>query len=318
MEGDVLITNSPEKIEAFLKEGCDILIYNRHPKVCDLAKILEWKAEYGFKLVVDVDDYWLLDPSHIAYPDWIHYGISEKITASIEAADLVLCTHDRLKVAINSINPNVEILPNAIPKTGQFDIQTMPGRRTRIFWAGSITHLRDIEILRNPFKRLQSSELCDKVMVVMGGFMPNQPHWGEMASIYTCGMRLKGAVLEGLPTEKYYSLYQYADITVIPLRDSLFNGYKSNLKVLEAANVGSPCIVSRVNPYLNLPVSYVDRQGDWFDHIKRLTNNPEQRTKEGQALKDYCDLHYNFEKINRTRFQMFGQICGKYIYQYAE
>jgi glycosyltransferase involved in cell wall biosynthesis len=318
MEGDVLITNSKEKIESFLKDGCDIFMFNRHPRIFELEQVLQWKKEYGFKIVVDIDDYWLLDPHHIAYPDWIHFGITEKILASIEIADQVFCTHDRLKVAIQSINHNVEILPNAIPKRGQFAIDNPPGKRVRIFWSGSITHLRDIEILRNPFKRLYSSAINEKVMVVMGGYVPDQPHWDEMASAFTCGMQLKGVVLNGLPPDKYYSLYQYADIAVIPLKDSLFNSYKSNLKVLEAANIGVPCIVSKVNPYLDLPVNYVERQPDWFAHIRDLVNDPAERFRRGQQLKKFCDQHFNFEKINEQRLKVFGQITGNYIYQYAE
>ncbi len=52
-------------------------------------------------------------------------------------------------------------------------------------------------------------------------------------------------------------MYLESDIKLIPLRKSTFNGYKSNLKILEAAGKGIPVIVSKVNPYLGFPEDVV-------------------------------------------------------------
>ena len=32
-----------------------------------LTALLEYKEKYGFKLIVDIDDYWYLDSSHILF-----------------------------------------------------------------------------------------------------------------------------------------------------------------------------------------------------------------------------------------------------------
>ena len=92
-----------------------------------------------------------------------------------------------------------------------------------------------------------------------------------------------------------------------------FNKYKSNLKILEAANIGCPVVVSRVHPYLDFPedlVNYVDSQRDWYGHVKMLLDNPEFAEEQGKKLKDYCQRVYNFEAINQKRKDLIYDVAG--------
>jgi glycosyltransferase involved in cell wall biosynthesis len=144
-------------------------------------------------------------------------------------------------------------------------------------------------------------------MMVMGGFQHNDPTWAAMASSYTNGLQMPGTLLEGRPVDKYYELYQYADICLIPLEATRFNRNKSNLKILEAANMGIPVVVSAVDPYLGFPnelVNYVRTQTDWYLHIRKLVRDREFAKQQGQALKEYVEQVYNFDKINEARLKM--------------
>lgn len=290
-----------------------VIVFNRLFPGNRLSDVLKWRQKYGFKLICDLDDHWDLDPNHLLYQYYKERNLSTYILHAVNIADAVIVTHERLADAVLPYNRNVWVLPNAIDgKHPQFNIQHQPGDRTRLFWAGGVTHEKDIAILRNPIKRLSSdSYLSSKVMMVMGGHTDGQPVWDKMASTYTNGLQLCGAILKGRPVENYYSLYEFADVCLVPLEAGRFNGYKSNLKILEAANIGKPVIVSAVNPYLGFHqsvVNYVERQTDWYRHIRRLVRDQTLAEEQGKRLKDYCNEFYNFDKINAVRCELITTI----------
>jgi glycosyltransferase involved in cell wall biosynthesis len=319
-EIDVTFTNHiGEEGNIKTLEGFNVVFVNRMFPLNKLSEILEQRKKYGFRLIVDLDDHWDLDPSHMLYNYYKTLGLSAYIEHAITVADAVSVTHERLAEQvyggkllgqkIMSYNKNVWILPNSIDSQHpQFKIRHEPGAKTRLFWAGGITHEQDIAILRNPVKRIHSdSYLKERVMMVMGGYMKGHGEWDRMASTYTNGLQLPGAILEGRGVADYYSLYQYADVCMIPLQDNRFNWYKSNLKILEAANMSKPVVVSNVDPYRGFPpnlVNYVERQSDWYRHVRRLVRDPYFAEDQGKALKQYCDLNYNFDVINKERLKM--------------
>lgn len=284
---------------------CDILFFNRAISKTSLNMILEYKAKYGFKMICDLDDHWRLSPDHILHQHYQENSLTELIQAYILESDHITVTHERLADEAALINPNVTILPNAIPEFAQFTYPRTPSDKLRLFWAGSVTHDKDMELLRGPVKRLGDLP----VKMVMGGYAANEA-FHRMASAFTSGGRLDHILIESLPVEQYYAMYSQCDIALIPLTVSSFNVYKSNLKILEAANMGCPVIVSRVHPYLGFPVNmvnYVDRQSDWYKHIRKLVSNPDLVKYQGEELKRYCRNVYNFDRINNERLNLFNQ-----------
>ena len=307
-----LITN--HLTEARIEAGCDVIYVNRVFPANELKQVLEWRKKYGFKIVVDMDDHFKLDASHIAYDHYKKHNLSNLILNCIIEADAITCTHERLGHDLEAYNRNVWVIPNAIPKWGQFDIQRTYSDKVRLFWAGSITHEHDIAILRNPMKRLAGSNLKNKIFTVLGGYHKDEPIWQRMVHCFTAGLRIPGNIQEGRKVQDYYSMYQYADICLIPLVKSTFNSNKSNLKILEAANLGIPVIVSHVDPYLGFPtdlVNYVYWQSDWFYHIKKLVENPEWRIEQGLRLQEYCRKNYDYDYINFHRYKLFESLCEK-------
>jgi glycosyltransferase involved in cell wall biosynthesis len=294
--------------EEQLEKGCDILYINRLAPYDTLEQIQEWKKKYGFKLIVDIDDFWFLDAHHIFFDIWKEDKITDKILSFIESADWVTCTHGRLYTAIKEINNKVAILPNAIPQEGQFNITRTQSDKVRLFWAGSITHQKDVEILRGPMQRL--TELTNKVTPVLGGYTHSDV-WSAIVAAYTNGLKLKPILHKGTSPANYYSIYQDCDIALIPLLETSFNRYKSNLKVLEAANVGAAVVVSNVHPYKFFPdnlVSYVNTQKDWYIHIKTLVNNKSYREEQGLKLQEYCRTNYDFQHINKERLELCNSL----------
>jgi glycosyltransferase involved in cell wall biosynthesis len=302
MQGvDVYITNNLDV--SHFEKGVDILMYNRTLPEHSLPKIHELKEKYSFRICVDVDDYWHLDPHHLLYDDYQESEFARMQVEQIKSADIVLTTHSRLADEITPYNKNVHICPNAIPNSGQFDLIRKPHHLTRLFWQGSITHGEDIALLRWPIDKL--APIADKIKMVMGGYTDGEPEWHRMAMDYTAGLKHQYQLLPGLHVNEYYKHYEQADICLIPLLNSPFNKMKSNLKVLEAANLSLPVIASHVHPYLDMPILYAKNTGDWVRHITKLVASKKRQKEAGAELKEFCDKYYNFQKINNERRQIF-------------
>lgn len=297
---DVFITNN--LLTEHFEKGCDLFVYNRILPDHAEGQIKELKEKYGFKTCVDIDDYWHLDEHHILYDYYQEVNFARQQIDHLAGADVVLTTNERLAEMIRPINANVHVCPNAIPKQGQFDIEREPYYLTRLFWQGSITHRKDIEILERPIEQL--NKIAGKIKMVMAGYQDHEEEWYSMAMSYTGQAKHQYKLIPGMPVTKYYEAYRHADICLAPLVKSRFNGFKSNLKILEAANLGLPVIASKVDPYLDMPLLYAKSGSDWVKHITRLVDSKKRRKEAGAELKEFCDVNYNFHKINSTRKQI--------------
>lgn len=297
-------------------DGYDIVFFNRLVHGVLPADLLAAKKKYGFALICDLDDHWELDKEHFLKPGYDQAGVTERILDYMAVCDGFIVTHERLQAEVaefirqRGIDATVFVAPNAIPKWGQFNVEKVKDDWTRLFWAGSITHKRDIELLAPTFKKIDRS----RVKFVIGGYTDSNQaeamEWGEMVRIFTNEGRWRHQVLRSEPVQSYFKLYQACDIALVPLVDNQFNRHKSNLKILEAAAIKAPVVVSRVHPYLGFPetvVNYVDMHRTWYYHISRLVSDPVLAKEQGEALFEYCREHYNFERINKQRHEYFDE-----------
>lgn len=293
--------------ELVFDNNYDIVIFNRFLTSTDAKLLVKMKLKYDFKLIVDNDDYWILPPSHVLYERYKESNISEVITEYMRVADLCTCTHERLADEIYKYNTNVEILPNALPYgKEQFQDDKLDSDMVRLFWSGSGTHAPDMDILRNPIKKINFP-----VKTVIAGYNLGEKHiWDRMIGVFTNGLKLNPTIYDYAGVTKYMGAYADSDISVIPLVDNRFNAMKSNLKVLETASKRNPAIVSNVHPYKDMPVCYVNNQKDWYYWIKLLTFDDAARIEYGQKLFEYCDRVYNFDAINNKRFAIYNKLIG--------
>jgi len=301
-----------------LQRGFDVVAINRFVPGCSLGQLLEYRKKYDFKLIVDIDDYWMLDPWHILYKTYP----SEEIINHVISADMVTVTHDRLRNEVLKLNKRCEILPNALPyNTGQFtdiwhSVDTSPSKdidksALRLLWCGGVTHEKDIDILANPFKRIASdTHLKDKLHFIMAGYddanLQTRNVWHRMISSFLCGFKLNGHLRSPLPPDSYMAFYTDADICIAPLLASKFNSMKSNLKVLEAAAKRLPIIVSDVHPYSDCPYAIkVLSQRDWYKRIRSLVKDVSFRNYFGIANYEWCMKHHHLDKVNVKRKQIY-------------
>lgn len=290
----------------------DIVILNRMLANITPNQMVEWRKKYGFKLIVDNDDYWHLDASHILFQQYIINSVPQQIINWIQVADLCTCTHERLAEEIYKLNTNVEIIPNAIPYgEEQFILDKKPSDLVRLFWSGSGTHGKDIEILRNPMKRINFP-----VRTIIAGYNEGEkPIWDGMIASFTNGLKLNPTIYNYNQVTEYMAAYCDSDISLIPLVDSKFNAMKSNLKVLETASKKNPAIVSNVHPYKGFyPACHVNSQKDWYYWIKMLVNDKDARTHYGNALYEYCNKNFNLHEVNKQRFAIYSKLIDNASY----
>ena len=294
--------------EEVISNNYDLVVMNRMLHNVTSEQMNDWRIKYGFKLIVDNDDHWDLGVTHILSESYKENNVSERIIAWIRIADLCTVTHERLAEEVYPLNQNVEILPNAIPYgEEQFVLDKKPSDLVRLFWSGSGTHGKDLEILRNPMKRINFP-----VRTIIAGYNEQEkPIWDGMIASFTNGLKLNPTIYNYNQVTEYMAAYCDSDISLIPLVDNKFNSMKSNLKVLETASKKNPAIVSNVHPYRGFyPACHVNSQKDWYYWIKLLVNDKDARKHYGEALYDYCNTNYNLHVVNKRRFAIYNKLIG--------
>jgi glycosyltransferase involved in cell wall biosynthesis len=297
--------------DEILSEQYDLVVVNRYIPSCHIDQLKAYREKYGFKLILDIDDYWYLDPWHILYDQYD----ADPIIEHIKAADLVTCTNMGLRFQISKYNENVHVVPNALPygKDQFTDVHT-PGEKVRVVYTGSITHEKDVALLGNPFKRVLSDKhLVNQMHFTLCGYDPGNEYskivWHKMINNFTVALKMPGAVKKALPINEYMNFYNEADVSIVPLVESRFNSMKSNLKVLEAATKKIPVIVSNVDPYKGCPYTVkVTKQTDWYKAIKKVATDAIYRKEIGEANYEWCNQYFHLDKINELRHQLYDSL----------
>jgi glycosyltransferase involved in cell wall biosynthesis len=124
----------------------------------------------------------------------------------------------------------------------------------------------------------------------------------------------------------YAENYNRFDISLAPLKDTLFNCVKSQLKVIESGFHKKPLIASAIGPYTIDIVNAVQKGGivnskgnallvdpnrnhkEWFQHMKRLIASPAMREDLGNALYETVKNKYSMSVVTKTRSEFYKSI----------
>jgi glycosyltransferase involved in cell wall biosynthesis len=315
------------------KVNGDILYFNKFIAM-DKSQ-LEVVKKKGIKIIVDIDDSWDLPINHIFYDMWTKLNNTKRVLDAVKLADLVICTTMRLQDKIRPYNKNTAVVPNAFP-FGYDTYKPMPVEHEKmgfIYVAGS-THLPDVELLRGKFKRIGSdSYIKSNAEFMLAGYEESKGMryktkedllakngnyniikvrdvWDKMATIFSETGSYK--IIPSTNLDEYINFYDQADVALIPLCNTDWNSYKSELKIVEAACKGLPVICSRVLPYSTLygkeGIMWVERPDDWLTHIKYCIKNPNYVKDMGEKLSTWVKESYDLLIWNETRKQLFKSI----------
>lgn len=293
-------------------EGVSMVYFNRVP-LNNIDQVLKHKRKYNFKLVVDIDDWWMLNTNHLIYKYWKRDKMAERIVQCLEAADLVTCTTNRLATKVRPHNKNVHVLPNALPfGVDQFtDEKVESDGPCRYIYAGGSTHFWDVKVLENPFKKIIHDRIPGKF--ILAGYSADNHKdtqvWDKIETAFMGKKLLNYQRKYSLSIDTYMNHYSDSDVSLVPLEDNIFTPYKSNLKIVEAGCKNIPVIVSDLPPYnddFNPELCmYASSTRDWYNHIKYCSNNPSFVKEAGLRLGEFVREHYNLSKINNERRQLF-------------
>lgn len=282
----------------------DVVVFNRHFEI-GKEEICRIKEKYGFKVVVDVDDWVVLPSYHPAYKRYKEHD-AELILDNVRLADLVTVTTERLKEKFLPYNPNVEVLPNALPYG---HLQFIPKEREEnelfnFIYTGQSSHAEDVRLMQAAIKKANNL----KCSFTIAGYVPN-PENDKMLSVFKRHKNVE--IIKSKALHEYMTVYDQADCSLVPLCINDFNFNKSNLKLLEAGSKKIPAIVSWVPPYRDdpdAPVLWVKRPEDWYNHMKFLSENREVAKQMGEELYQWANKKYNLIGWNKKRFGLYKSL----------
>jgi glycosyltransferase involved in cell wall biosynthesis len=235
----------------------------------------------GIKLIVDQDDWWVLPPNH---PLNGIYGtaMKERIVRSMKAADEVWVTNKHLASKVKKYNTNIRVIPNAI-SVPTWQISREPSDKVRFGYIGGNHHQADI---RESTIDLTGYE----------AYVADVDGYPEM---------MKAPYkLNTFPPHLYHRLYDFFDVSLVPLSTSEFAKCKSHLKMLEAGFSRCALIVSNTQPYSPYITKdnciAINHPSEWSGVIKRLNDNPNQVQDLADSLYEFVQ-DFTMDKINELR-----------------
>lgn len=311
-----------------------VVVFNRIAS-CGIEQLRVLQSQ-GTKVVMDMDDHFLLGPDHHLAALYAKHGMSAQIEAFLRMADLVTVTTARLADALQPLAKRIEIIPNALPfDEGMFCLSDdKDSGRPFVFFGGS-GHRRDLQMLR---------ESVDVRNLTLAGAVRGQGmasgEWSKISALYK-GAKIKnyiglpqiGAFIAGrhewaveqLPVDRHAASWRHAGdhpdylslldghrAVLAPLLSNRFNACKSNLKALEAGAKGLPLIASQVAPYWNAVdkdvVLFASTPDEWRTHQRRILDDGAFAEDRGAALAEHVRKHYHLNKVNELRRQILEDL----------
>lgn len=302
--------------------------------------IIDRCKKLGCKVVIDIDDYWILHPSHELQKKYVEYKIAEQTIEGLSNADWVTTTTEHFADKIKQYNSNVTVIPNSIDsKEKQYEVKDYYSDRVRLGWIGGIFHSPDVRLMYEGIKDVHKSISYVKYQMCLGGFGANQAYqfleqvftddykkikdkeylsylhkYSERDNHLADSQPYKR--MWGKSTFHYASMYNEIDVALVPLVENNFNSFKSQIKIIEAGWFKKAVIVSNVMPYTidcnntnTILISPNKRNEGWGVAMKSLILNRDKRDDLAEALHEHVKENYNMDKVNVVRHQLYQSIC---------
>ncbi len=308
----ILVSNKTPVTEEMFADA-DVVVFNRIPFL-GIKLLLALQQKYGFRTVMDLDDHWELSSSHILYQAWMKIDLASQLIDCLSKSDLVTVTHEHLAVACRAHSDNVAVLHNGLPfGYGQFSIRQLSEQQTikPLYVAGN-THKEDLASIDYPLRRFGADG--GQSMVLCGYSTSSYP--AEWMGMYNQLVRAKIMVYprSGLPLEEYMEHYSHGNVAIAPLAVNSFNRYKSNLKVLEAACKGLPCVAEDMHPYSEdaecKGLILCKGASEWKAALDILKHRPGDIHILGKALQDSIIKKYHLFDINQKRYHEYKNLVN--------
>ena len=129
------------------------------------------------------------------------------------------------------------------------------------------------------------------------------------------------------PVTGYAKNYSKFDISLSPIKNTMFNRMKSQLKVIEAGFYKKALIASNIGPYTidlkhcmengnfvdgnAILINEARNHADWAKFIEKLVKNPNLIKDMGERLYETVKDKYDLKNVTNDRKQFYIDIANK-------
>jgi glycosyltransferase involved in cell wall biosynthesis len=268
----------------------DNLIVSRKVSVNNHKEFSRMLKKHGVKLILDNDDYWVLNPENPARQMYeVYYGPDIKKT--IKIADVIWTPSTYLAKLMADVNPKaiIEFVNNAIDTTEQQWTEQTKSRNSvvRFGYVGALAHINDIKTIGYDFSKVYTFGVEGM----------------EYDDIFKYNKTLPPADIWN-----YAKFYKHFDVSLVPLVANRFNWSKSDLKITEAAITKTAVIATNTKPYSKTIIHgetglLVSDQKEWAEAIEMVDKNLAKKLGQNlfEHLKDSPD--HNLDLVNQKRLK---------------
>jgi len=306
----------------------DLFLFNRtwvQGTIEQVQKVHKALTSNGAKIILDMDDYWELGTGHIYYQMYLKNKTPDMIRETIRLADHVTCTTEHLAAYVRKLNDQVTILPN-IPYEPYKQFTPVPELEmekelVKFGWFGGAQHTEDIEMLYDSMGKLEGDkELDGRYKLYLGGWNDNNPVYTEYERIFRFnGRNPNYGRIQAADIYSYVGGYNFVNVALAPLRDTLFNGLKSELKIIEAGWMGKAMICSEKAPYTDVVrhmenavvIPYNKNKSGWYKAIRMLINEPETRQALASQLSQDVRKQFDIVETTKRRAELYRKLGNR-------
>ena len=222
----------------------------------------------------------------------------DNMMKAMRTVDLLQVSTPELAELYKPFNSNIVVLENCIDMN-LYNFKRSSNEKPVVIWSGTKTHIDDLYQL--------SGCVPHNCKLIIGGFTEAQDK--GLFKDHPDVTFLEGTTLEKYPKE----LVALGDIVAIPLVDNKFNACKSDIKGLEHAALGIPCVASDVAPYrrwvddTNGFLVKKNKTKFWIRYLQRLVDDKELREKLGAGAKKKAMERDIRKNIYRWESVYFGK-----------
>jgi glycosyltransferase involved in cell wall biosynthesis len=275
-----------------------------------LAGMFGLRDKFKCKIVWDFDDdLFNVRPTQPAYKEYHPQSKNRAlVSAAIAHCDAITVSTVPLKKSLSKLlkdvygmEKDIYICPNFVNTKEWNKVKYHPNKQAVIGYYGSTTHNDDLDIVMPAiFKILQKHPLVKfQIMGAMGAkdsvkMFAKTP---DIELLRRCELIAGTSGWAGFPNTL---LNKNWDIAIAPLVDDIFNQCKSNIKWMETAMKGIPCVCSDVSPYsdsVKKNTGILCSDSDWFNKLDKLVSDAEYRTFIGKNARKHVIDNWSAEVI---------------------
>jgi hypothetical protein len=295
---DIADANHQPRLFGMLYSGgqqADAIVFQRVETDAALTTFYAMKDQFPDKpILMEIDD----DVTDVAAYNQAHgsfkpgSNLLNIAIAQMRACDGLIVSTPYLKEVYSEFCPNIYVVPNSIDVQRWDKVQRKKKPGIRIGWMGSTSHAEDLEIVASIIPEILEKHK-DVTFVFGSGALPD----------FLKGIERVEVLEKWVPILKYpqHLAHQDFDIGMAPLRDNKFNRAKSNLRWLELAALGIPCVASNVGHFKETlrhgkDVLLAENANEFSAHLSALISSVSLRKQIGSAAKARVYEDFNTDK----------------------